>query len=108
MVLHTLKQDDAITRSLDNLTEDLEPVSLAQSVFEQLVLNQALGAFLEGFLDFTNANSAKSFPGQCIVRQKAAEELRFPRTAPTICALVSGGFYKRVKYFSRGNIKNPA
>lgn len=101
MILHTLEGDYAITRRFDNLPPNLEAVSLAQTVLNQLVFNEPLGRILQALLDLADANRPLPLFRKTILDKQISKKMRLARSATTIRALVSSRYKKRIKYLSR-------
>jgi hypothetical protein len=103
VVLHPLECNQAIAGRLYDLVEHLEAIGLIQLKRLELVLNQPLGRFLERLLHLTDAHRAHAPVSQTVLNQHLAEEVRLPRAAPTVYALVAGRDKQGLEYPRRLN-----
>ena len=91
VILHALEGDDAIARRLDHLAKHLEAVGLAEPVFCELVLQQALGEVLQALLHLADAHRAQAALGKAVLDQQPGKEMRLARASAAMRALVAGG-----------------
>src|SRR6185503_14227266 len=103
IVLHALEDDQAVFRGLHHIPKHLEPVSLAQAMRLQLILNQELCALLQILQDFADTDAPQPLArlsrlSNAVLHHKAGEEMRFPRCAAAPSALICKRLKKRLEY----------
>ena len=87
----------AIARRFDPVLKHAEALLFPEVELLQLVLDQALGAFLEGLLNLADAHSAHARVQQGLFHQQFSEEVRLAGATSAPCALVAGWLEKRLE-----------
>jgi hypothetical protein len=75
VVLHALEADKAAAWRFDAVNENAEPMSLAQTVFAQFVLNQAFSRFFQRLLHLADTHGAHAWVPCGFFNQQASEEM---------------------------------
>jgi hypothetical protein len=104
VTLHATEDDEAISRSLDLVAEDLE--ALTETKRGKLIFDQTLGGLRQRPLRLADTDRKRAALSLAGLDKKFAEEMRLTRAAATIQALVTRWCQQRFEHLRCWNSKN--